>query len=419
MADTFDANSFDWGSSGLFGFSQFTSPIVNAKLKVFGTLKPEGFNTTYLNDAVNYSIFGGGTMNRIPSQEEYEKAFQKIKDNPSDYYKLAVQSAAKTLGHNTSLYDYFGGQVDPIAYKEAPQNNYKNIATEAIEKGYLTADEIKSISTPAYEQAYTKQSGYNNPDLRGGSSFFDKTLGAITSNPLTTLAFPVVGAAALGAFSAPAVAGTDYLGTQALGSAETGAVGTGSTGFGVNAAAPSIGINSGTGSLLATAPVDSGFGISTTAPAGNFGEFNPNIGSGVSGSSGIGIDTGAAANIEYLGGASSLPAGTAGLTAEQLASAGGALSDAAATSGLGYLGGAEALPTGTAGLTTTVPAESAITPTEAIRGAQLANTLLAGTPSQPTQTPKNVAPRGVVSYDPLLSLLTMKASRPNILSLLG
>jgi len=216
-----------------------------------------------------------------------------------------------------------------------------------------------------------------------------------------------------------AVAGTDFLGSAALGGAETGAVGTGSTGFGINAAAPSIGVNAGTGSLLATTPVDSVFGISTTSPAGNFGEFNPNIGSGVSGSSGIGIDAGSAANIEYLGGASSLPTGTAGLTAEQLASAGGALSDAAATSGLGYLGGAEALPTGTAGITTTVPAETSLSTTDALRAANTLNSLLAEKPTQPTGTTKSIVPRGAVDYSGLYNLLATRARTPNLLSLLG
>lgn len=206
-----------------------------------------------------------------------------------------------------------------------------------------------------------------------------------------------------------ALAGGAYLGAEAIAAgnaAESAALAQGATAAEAAAA----------GAEAATAAEAAIGGIS--AESSGVG-LNPAIGSGVGASSGIGIDTGLLGGTEYLGGASSLPAGTAGLTAEQLALAGGAASDAAATSGLGYLGGAEALPTGTAGITTTVPAESAITPTEAIRGAQLANSLLAGTPTTPTTTPKNVVPRGVVSYDPLLSLLTMKASRPNILSLLG
>jgi hypothetical protein len=340
MAETFDANSFNWSSLSNWGIPAMVTPQVDAKLKVFGTLKPEGFDTSYLNSAVHYSIFGTNTPSRLATQEEYEKAFQKFKDDPAEYYKFALKASAGSVGHTASLYDYFGGQVDPVAYKSAPEANYTKIATDAFNKGYLDKDEILSLSEPAYQAAYSRQSGYNNPDLRSGSGLFGKTLGAITSNPISTLAFPLVAAAGLGAFSgAGAAGGADYLGAQALGDATTGAVGSGSTGFGINAGASGVGINAGTGSLLASAPIESGFGISTTAPAGNFGEFNPNIGSGVSGSSGIGIDTGAATE-GYLGV--------------------GSASDAASKSGLGYLGGAEALPTGTAGISTNVPASDSI-----------------------------------------------------------
>lgn len=95
--------------------------------------------------------------------------------------------------------------------------------------------------------------------------------------------------------------------------------------------------------LLGGSEVASPWGLSTTA--GEFGVFNPStIG-------GFGIDTAALGGMEWLGGAGSLAAGTAGLTAAQLANAamaGNVGSNAA--SGLGYLGGASSLPSGTAGI---------------------------------------------------------------------
>lgn len=135
--------------------------------------------------------------------------------------------------------------------------------------------------------------------------------------------------------------GTDFLGTQALGDATTGAVGSGATGFGINAGAAGVGINQGAGSLLGSTLTDapSDFGISVKPPKSNFGEFSPYIGSGTEGASGIGIDTGAATE-GYLGV--------------------GSATDAAAKSGLGYLGGASALPSGTAGITTNVPATDSV-----------------------------------------------------------
>jgi hypothetical protein len=95
--------------------------------------------------------------------------------------------------------------------------------------------------------------------------------------------------------------------------------------------------------LLGGSEVASPWGISTAG--GEFGVFNPStIG-------GFGIDTAALGGMEWLGGAGSLAAGTAGLTAAQLANAamaGNVGSNAA--SGLGYLGGASSLPSGTAGI---------------------------------------------------------------------
>lgn len=102
-----------------------------------------------------------------------------------------------------------------------------------------------------------------------------------------------------------------------------------------------------TGSELASlAEVASPWGLSTAAPAVEFGTFNPAI------ISAPGIDTAALSGMEYLGGTGSLAAGTAGLTAEQLATA-TALGQVGtnAASGLGYLGGASSLLPGTAGIT--------------------------------------------------------------------
>jgi hypothetical protein len=56
---------------------------------------------------------------------------------------------------------------------------------------------------------------------------------------------------------------------------------------------------------------------------------------------------------------------------------------------------------------------------DVLQGTQLVSALTAQ-PQQPEQqAPQSIVPRGSVSYDPLLSLLTMRASTPNLLSLLG
>lgn len=108
-----------------------------------------------------------------------------------------------------------------------------------------------------------------------------------------------------------------------------------------------------TGSELAAAAEGAGaaspWGLNASLPTSTtaeFGTFNPSIVSAPS------INTGALSGMEYLGGTGSLAAGTAGLTAEQLANA-TALGQVGtnAASGLGYLGGASSLPSGTAGIT--------------------------------------------------------------------
>lgn len=180
-------------------------------------------------------------------------------------------------------------------------------------------------------------------------------------------------AAEAAAASATTTTATDYLGSQALGSASTGAVGSGGTGIGL-----------------------------TTSTAGT------------------GLNAGALGGMEYLGGAGTLSAGTAGLTAEQIAQAelAGQVGSNA-SSGLGYLGGAEALPSGTAGIQG-VTAPSGISVQQALRGVnQLSN--LFGQQQQPRAGiyQQQVRPQGVVDYSPTLSLLQQRATTPNVYSLLG
>jgi hypothetical protein len=167
------------------------------------------------------------------------------------------------------------------------------------------------------------------------------------------------------------------------------------------------------GTLLPEA--GSGFGLQVTPPTTEFGTFNPSV------TSGYGIDTGAASGIEYLGGTGSLAAGTAGLTAEQLATA-TELGQVGtnASSGLGYLGGSESLPTGTAGIEG-VAAPTNLSLSDIQRGMRLANTLFGQQQPIPQQgfAPRQIKPAGVVDYSPILSLLQQRASTPNIYSLLG
>jgi len=96
--------------------------------------------------------------------------------------------------------------------------------------------------------------------------------------------------------------------------------------------------------LLGGSEATSPFGISMGG-GGEFGVFNPST------MGGFGIDTSSLGAMDWLGGAGSLAAGTAGLTASQLANAAMAGQYGSnAASGLGYLGGASSLPSGTAGI---------------------------------------------------------------------
>ena len=330
------------------------------------------------------------------STADYEKQLNFYKNNDAQYYKDAIAKDASVSGWNSAQIAYAGGNPTGL---ENPK-----LIEEAVDKGYLNIDEAKSIVEPAFSSNYAAGINQYNNDLTGGGGLINKTLGAITSNPITTLAFPLVAAAGLGAFSgagagatvgaesslgttlgttagtsAGTAGATDFLGSQALGSASTGAVGSGATGFGLSAGTASGGAAAGTG-----------------------------------------LSAGSLAGLEYLGGAGSLPVGTAGLTAEQIAQAelAGQIGSNA-SSGLGYLGGAESLPSGTAGITG-VTATPTISIQDALRGANQLNNLLGQQPTPQGGMPKQqIRPTGAVDYSGILSLLEQKAKRPNILSLLG
>jgi hypothetical protein len=219
---------------------------------------------------------------------------------------------------------------------------------------------------------------YFAPEMIAAGNAAEATALAEGASAAEAAAAGEAAATAAGATATEAVA-ADYLGSQALGSASTGAVGSGSTGFGLSAG--------------------------TTAGA----------------ASGTGISTGALGGMGYLGGAGNLAVGTAGLTAEQIAQAelAGQVGSNA-SSGLGYLGGAEALPSGTAGITG-VTAPTSLSLSDAQRALRLGQSLL-GQPQ--AQTPQGmqmpqVAPRGMVDYSPILSLLQQRVSTPNVYSLLG
>lgn len=129
---------------------------------------------------------------------------------------------------------------------------------------------------------------------------------------------------------------TDYLGATSLGDAATGAVGSGKTGIGLSAGTASGGAAAGTG-----------------------------------------ISTGALEGMQYLGGAGTLPIGTAGLTAEQIAAAGEAGKIGSnVESGLGYLGGAESLPSGTAGIQGVTPPAGGVTVKDAAKIAEKVSQLV-------------------------------------------
>lgn len=167
--------------------------------------------------------------------------------------------------------------------------------------------------------------------------------------------------------------------------------------------------------INAAQAASSPWGISAATPTAEFGTFNPST------VSSIGIQAPEASTLGSLGGTAAMEAGTAGLTAEQLAQASAnAQVGSNATSGLGYIGGAEALPSGTAGITgVTTPVN--ITPRDAQQALKLGQQLF----GQQQQTPqvgfgqRQTKPAGMVDYSPTLSLLEQRVRTPNVYSLLG
>lgn len=156
--------------------------------------------------------------------------------------------------------------------------------------------------------------------------------------------------------------------------------------------------------------------VGSTATPSAIGSFNPaNI-------SGIGIQAPELSTLGSLGGTAAMSAGTAGLTAEQLANANLAGSIGSnASSGLGYLGGAESLPSGTAGITgvTSTPSWTDISKSLSnLMGGQnttgLANALYGGSVNiGGTPIPKSTQPAfGYTQQLPIQSASTDKTGTP-------
>lgn len=451
MAEPFDLDAWYKSSAGTSWNDWLNPASTKAKIAVFGSSTPEGFDSWNLNRAASAYL----NSSYISSQEDYEKAYKVFKENPAEYYKSAVTAAAKNYGHTQSMNDYFGGET-----YTAPKGEYESIAKEAIEKGYLKPDEVVSISTPSYEQAYVKQSGYNNPDLSGGMTGFINTVAPIALafvpgvGPALSAAYSAgatyseggsigdalkagaisYGASTLGSeigsqFGAEAGAGgTDYLGSQALGDASTGAVGSGSTGFGFNPNAAGVGINAGTGSLL-----NSGF---------NAGSLPNTTGAPV-------VDMSRPVSVDQYG---DVVANDTGLVTSTYDDGSTLITDSktgnvvggtdfnqqpfSVNNGIGTYAGGEPLggtPETTFGGNLADPkdvkslldynaayADTGVSTSDVLRGVNAIKSLLASpeVPQQPTGN-KSFVPKGNVNYDPLLNLLTMRASTPNLLSLLG
>jgi hypothetical protein len=376
----------NWGFGMEFAYKQSNPELVKAITDEYGGFyKAPQQVASYLQSAI-------GNNAKI---DDYKKAISDIKNDPSIYYKNRIESAAFEYGRMKSMGDYFGGYENSDA-------SLKSLINEAQKKNINISGWENDLNTK-FNSGYASQSGYNNPDLRGGGGFLNKTLNSITSNPVTLFAVPLGAAALSGAFagagagatmgaeaslgttagtSAGTTGATNFLGSQALGSASTGAVGSGSTGFGLSAGTATGGAAAGTG-----------------------------------------ISTGALGGMGYLGGAGNLAVGTAGLTAEQIAQAELAGSIGSnASSGMGYLGGAESLPAGTAGITG-VTAPTTLSLQDIQRGLRLGQSLLGGQQQpvgQPHQLQRQIKPTGEVDYSPILNLLALRqASTPNVYSLLG
>ena len=212
-----------------------------------------------------------------------------------------------------------------------------------------------------------------------------------------------------GWYTVAAVTGATYFGAEAIAAgnaAEAAAIAEGATA----AEAAAAGASAATATEAAAA--GSGFGLNP-ASTGGYGLSTSTAGTG--------INTSALNSMGYLGGTGNLAVGTAGLTAEQIAQAqlAGQVGSNV-SSGLGYLGGVEALPAGTAGMSG-VTAPASLSLGDAQRALRLGQSLLSQ-PQMPTpqgmQMPQ-VAPRGMVDYSPILSLLQQRVSTPNVYSLLG
>ena len=177
-------------------------------------------------------------------------------------------------------------------------------------------------------------------------SFVDDAVNDIIPGGWATLGAAALGAGAVGALGEAAAAEGALLDAAAAEGATAAAEGAAA------AEAATVAESAAAAADIAEAASTAGTAAEATGSFGlnpnvgfNFGELNPSV-------TGTGINTSSLGGMEYLGGAGSLAEGTAGFTADQIATAGslGQIGTNAA-SGLGYLGGAASLPSGTAGIT--------------------------------------------------------------------
>jgi hypothetical protein len=204
-----------------------------------------------------------------------------------------------------------------------------------------------------------------------------------------------------GAGDALSSSSTDYLGSQPLGDATTGAVGSGSTNIGINPDASSIGISAGAG--VGSVGLDASGSLIGSPMSQVFDDGSTLI----SNSSGMPIS------------------GTDSMNRPFTVNNGvGTYADGSQLGGTPEItfGGKLANPEDVQKLldyNASLATAGGLSAGDVLKGTQLASALTAQ-PQQPTQqAPQSIVPRGSVSYDPLLSLLTMRASTPNLLSLLG
>ena len=302
--------------------------------------KQLGLNVAGLSDDEKYNLINNATKDLYLVSGKTGRDAGGI----GEQYEGRTQTAAipgATTNHATVLYRKEGDALVPITQTAQYYNGEMELSP-----GSGLSDFISAVGPIATIAAAASGNPWLAASISAGTT-------AATGGDLKDIAKNAALAYAGGEFSnymqAPGT--TDYLGSAALGDASTGAVGSGSTGFGINPNAANIGVNAGTNTALANAlsnydTTASSFGLNPARSTSEFGSFNP------SNVSRTGIDTSSLNNMEYLGGTGSLPVGTAGLTADQLATATtlGQVGTNAA-SGMGYLGGAESLPSGTAGIT--------------------------------------------------------------------